>query len=195
MHKLNDENLLRSLAVEEKILDGEKRVHTFEGSTAYEFLKGKNLSDTEIIEYMNYLITNHIIVRGIKMDKKNCVATISKKFKKENMYIWVEKQKSHLNLLLSIILILVTLFIVMYQVWPQSLRKGAAFILFPTMGFLGFIGCLGVIRLIIFGITFFTNPPGIWLFPNLFADVGFIDSFIPVWEYSGIDTKPKNKEE
>jgi translocation protein SEC62 len=31
------------------------------------------------------------------------------------------------------------------------------------------------------------TKPGVWLFPNLFADVGFIDSFIPVWGWHGVD--------
>lgn len=50
------------------------------------------------------------------------------------------------------------------------------------------------------------TKPGIWLFPNLFADVGVIDSFIPMyykfilfsffysWGWSGIDYEKQHHE-
>ena len=38
-------------------------------------------------------------------------------------------------------------------------------------------------RLILFLVTMFTNPPGLWLYPNLFEDVGFFDSFKPLWAW------------
>lgn len=33
----------------------------------------------------------------------------------------------------------------------------------------------------LFVVTVFAVPPGLWLFPNLFEDVGVIDSFKPLW--------------
>lgn len=32
----------------------------------------------------------------------------------------------------------------------------------------------------------FTVPPGLWLYPNLFEDVGFFDSFRPVWGWQEV---------
>lgn len=34
--------------------------------------------------------------------------------------------------------------------------------------------------------TVFTVPPGLWLYPNLFEDVGFFDSFRPVWGWQEV---------
>ncbi|KAF9326081.1 Translocation protein S62 [Podila minutissima] len=40
----------------------------------------------------------------------------------------------------------------------------------------------GLLLLIVLaGVMFPLWPPGIWIFPNLFEDVGFVDSFIPLW--------------
>jgi len=36
----------------------------------------------------------------------------------------------------------------------------------------------------------FAVPPGIWLFPNLFEDVGFFESFVPLWAWQKV---PKGK--
>jgi translocation protein SEC62 len=64
------------------------------------------------------------------------------------------------------------------------------------VGFIGFLIVLAIIRLIVFAITVFTHKPGIWLFPNLFEDVGFFESFVPVWAWhkpSSEDDDPKLK--
>jgi translocation protein SEC62 len=51
------------------------------------------------------------------------------------------------------------------------------------LGFVGFIMGLGVIRAVLWLVLKLTIGRGGWLFPNLFADCGFIESFIPVWAY------------
>ena len=45
---------------------------------------------------------------------------------------------------------------------------------------------MAIVRLIIFMITIFAVPPGLWLYPNLFEDVGFFDSFRPVWAWQEV---------
>ena len=58
-----------------------------------------------------------------------------------------------------------------------------------SMGFLGLIGlffAMAIFRLILFCATVFTVPPGLWLYPNLFEDVGFFDSFRPVWGWQEV---------
>jgi len=48
------------------------------------------------------------------------------------------------------------------------------------------------VRLIFYIITVVVTPPGIWIFPQLFADVGFVDSFIPFYEWD-LPKKKKGK--
>ncbi|KAF2668690.1 translocation protein [Microthyrium microscopicum] len=84
-------------------------------------------------------------------------------------------------------LVLVLIF-VLFPLWPLKLRQGAWYL---SMGFFGLIVAffgMAIVRLILFCITMFTHPPGLWLYPNLFEDVGFFDSFRPVWAWQ-VDAK------
>ena len=78
--------------------------------------------------------------------------------------------------------------------WPSNLKFLASYASYLCGAFIAFLLLLGVIRLIIFSITYFTHSPGIWLFPNLFADCGFVDSFIPLWCYHGENVKKEKFE-
>jgi translocation protein SEC62 len=55
------------------------------------------------------------------------------------------------------------------------------------------IAVIAVVRLILFVITMFAVPPGIWLFPNLFEDVGFFESFVPLWGWQKVPKGKKKK--
>lgn len=83
----------------------------------------------------------------------------------------------------------------MFQMWPSKLRFLASYFSYACGGFIAFLLVLGVLRLIIFSVTYFTHSPGIWLFPNLFAECGFIDSFKPLWAYHGVVTLNKEKDD
>ena len=60
-----------------------------------------------------------------------------------------------------------------------------------ALGLLGLFFLMAIFRLILFCITYFALSPGLWLYPNLFEDVGFFDSFRPVWAWHKVwDLKP-----
>lgn len=68
------------------------------------------------------------------------------------------------------------------------------------MGMLGLLGlffAMAIFRLILFLITMFVAAPGFWLYPNLFEDVGFFDSFKPLWAWheDELTIKKRKKEE
>lgn len=78
--------------------------------------------------------------------------------------------------------------VVMFPLWPVTLRIGVWYL---SMGFLGLLGlffAMAIFRLIMFCATVFTVPPGLWLYPNLFEDVGFFDSFRPVWGWQEVSS-------
>jgi translocation protein SEC62 len=54
------------------------------------------------------------------------------------------------------------------------------------LGLIGLFFAMSIFRLILFAITMFAIPPGLWLYPNLFEDVGFFDSFRPVWGWQEV---------
>ncbi len=63
------------------------------------------------------------------------------------------------------------------------MRLGVYYLSLMAMGLLGALMGLGVIRWILWFLLTLVLGRGGWLFPNLFADVGILDSFKPLWEW------------
>ena len=76
--------------------------------------------------------------------------------------------------------------IVMFPLWPIKLRIGVWYLSMGMLGLIGLFFLMAIFRLILFVATVFTVPPGLWLYPNLFEDVGFFDSFRPVWGWQEV---------
>ncbi|KAG5360116.1 Translocation protein [Yarrowia sp. B02] len=74
---------------------------------------------------------------------------------------------------------------VLFPLWPIFLRQGVWYLSVGMLGLIGVFFGIALVRLVIFVLTWPTVKPGIWIFPNLFADVGFVDSFIPLWAWHG----------
>ncbi|KAJ6177709.1 Translocation protein Sec62 ascomycota [Penicillium mononematosum] len=81
--------------------------------------------------------------------------------------------------------------VVLFPLWPMFMRQGVWYLSVGMMGLLGLFFAMAIFRLILFCVTVFTVPPGLWLFPNLFEDVGFFDSFKPLWGWQ--ETKKSKK--
>jgi len=79
---------------------------------------------------------------------------------------------------------------VMFPLWPPIMRLGVYYLSLVFLGLIGLLIALAIVRLIFYVITVVVASPGIWLFPKLFADVGFVESFIPAWDW---DLPPKKK--
>ncbi|GME71260.1 unnamed protein product [Ambrosiozyma monospora] len=73
---------------------------------------------------------------------------------------------------------------ILFPLWPFWMRKGVWYLSTGLLCLIGLFFALAIVRLIIYVCTLIFMPRQFWLFPNLFADVGFIDSFIPLygWE-------------
>lgn len=83
--------------------------------------------------------------------------------------------------------------IVMFPLWPMKMRLGVWYLSMGMLGLIGLFFAMAIFRLILFAITMFAVPPGLWLYPNLFEDVGFFDSFRPVWGWQEEKKKGKKK--
>lgn len=190
------EKILRRVKCEEMLLNHAKRVQAFKGQQVYDALKSENVDATEIYAILGEMIATNVIFRAnVSKEEgaKNCSVTLAKKFCTDDTYIWAKEPSKRLNVLISVLVLVVCLSLVMFQLWPQNLKRMASYAAYPVLGFVAAMVVLGILRLIMFGITFFTHSPGIWLFPNLFADVGFFESFVPVWQYHGVDTRMQTK--
>lgn len=80
----------------------------------------------------------------------------------------------------ALVLILAVVF---FPIWPLKLRIGVWYLSMGMLGLLGLFFTMAIFRLILFLITYFAVPPGLWLYPNLFEDVGFFESFVPLWAW------------
>ncbi|GAA5840747.1 hypothetical protein JCM11251_001689 [Rhodosporidiobolus azoricus] len=108
----------------------------------------------------------------------------------DEYYVWLLPADQTRQLLYAVGLVAVVLAGVMFPLWPVKMRIGVWYL---SMGVLGLIAAffgLAIVRLFLWLFTKVAVSPGIWLFPNLFADVGFVDSFIPLW---GWDVPPPKK--
>ncbi|KCZ74352.1 hypothetical protein H311_04684 [Anncaliia algerae PRA109] len=191
------ESLLRTVKIKEALLNGKKRVFVFTGADAIETLKSKySLNDIPFL--MNYLLQNDVIIKvKLSNDKEKlptCKLNLNGSFAVNETFIFIKGSSNIFNLLISIVVLGLALFLVMFQLWPSKLKYYASYTSYPIILFIAFLAILSVIRLVFFIITFFFNPPGIWIFPNLFADVGFFESFVPLWERDGVETKKRKDE-
>eukprot|EP00999_Lentomonas_sp_LEN2_P000359 NODE_1360_length_892_cov_63.002614_g1314_i0.p1 GENE.NODE_1360_length_892_cov_63.002614_g1314_i0~~NODE_1360_length_892_cov_63.002614_g1314_i0.p1 ORF type:complete len:254 (+),score=35.09 NODE_1360_length_892_cov_63.002614_g1314_i0:67-828(+) len=91
-------------------------------------------------------------------------------------------------------LILGVLLVVLYPVWPESLRAITWYPLSAAFSiFLAFLA-IYFFRFPFFALTYFLLKPGIWILPNIDDEkLGFIDSFKPLWDWHQPVTKEKTK--
>lgn len=98
-------------------------------------------------------------------------------------YVWLYEGPQWRNKLYAGAALFVILAVVFFPVWPYHLRLGVWYLSMAMLGVLGLFFAMSIFRLILFLATMFAAPPGLWLFPNLFEDVGFFDSFKPGWAW------------
>lgn len=101
-----------------------------------------------------------------------------------------------LTYLYSVLLFLVILIGVMYPLWPYNLRMGVYYLSMVAIGLLCLLFVTAILRLILFFVIQVSTGTRFWLFPNLFEDCGFFESFVPLYgfEVAG-STATNNKED
>ena len=107
-------------------------------------------------------------------------------------YVWLYDGPQWRMKLYAAGALLAIMTVVMFPLWPIKLRLGVWYL---SMGFLGLVGLffvMAIFRLILFCITVVSMPRGLWLYPNLFEDVGFFDSFRPIWAWQDVSIRPSD---
>ena len=195
-----------------KIFEGimaDKRVDVFKGTGAVKALlseqykKRKNCylvtCEGDAVQLLQKMMDCGLFIRSVSVNgTKFLQPDLSRKWSDEALYAWVLESSQFWTLLGALGLLLASFGIVMYPLWPASMRNLTWYVMMLLVAFLVFLIVISIIRLIVFGITFFTLSPGIWIFPNLYEDVSFIDSFIPLWDWhkvEGSDSKKSGKQD
>ena len=108
-------------------------------------------------------------------------------------YMWLYEGSQWKNKLYALGALVLVFAVVMFPLWPLVLRQGVWYLSMGMTGLLGLFFVMAIFRLILFIITMFAAPPGLWLYPNLFEDVGFFDSFKPLWAWHEVCTLPRSR--
>ncbi|RKP13833.1 translocation protein sec62 [Piptocephalis cylindrospora] len=107
----------------------------------------------------------------------------------DGYYVWIY-QGSQIGMRIASFGLVALVFAgVMFPLWPQFMREGAWYVSVAILGLLGALFGLAIIRLIIYVISLPILPVGFWLFPNLFADCGFFESFVPLYGWDESEKK------
>ena len=129
-------------------------------------------------------LTSIMNVKTLEMSQKQF-------FEQDGHYVWqwTSPRQQMMQYLISVGLVIGVLALVLFPLWPMSVRTGVWYLSMGGVGLIGLLFIIAIVRLFLFLITMLLPPtrPGLWLFPNLFADVGVVDSFIPLWGWHGID--------
>lgn len=105
-------------------------------------------------------------------------------------YVWLYEGPQWKQRALAAAVVAGIFAVVLFPLWPMVMRQGVWYLSVGMMGLLGLFFAMSIFRLILFCITVFAVPPGLWLFPNLFEDVGFFDSFKPLWGWQEVCIMP-----
>lgn len=113
--------------------------------------------------------------------------------KEEFYYVWLWEGSQVKRQIYAALALLVIFTIVLYPLWPLKMRQGVYYLSWGFLILLGLFFLMAIFRVILFCVTYFITPPGLWLFPNLWEDVSFLDSFKPVWAWHETAKKKKKK--
>jgi len=98
-------------------------------------------------------------------------------------YVWLWEGPQVMRKVYAALALVAIFALVCYPLWPAKLRQGGYYLSWGFLCFMGLFFAMAIFRVILFCVTYFVVPPGLWLFPNLWEDVSVIDSFKPVWAW------------
>ncbi|KAK3546526.1 hypothetical protein QTP70_026515 [Hemibagrus guttatus] len=131
---------------------------------------------------------------------------VKKKFKLEphedqlfldgnEVYVWIYDPVHFKTFAMGLVLVIAVIAATLFPLWPAEMRVGVYYLSVCAGCFVASILLLAVARCILFLIIWLVTGGRhhFWFLPNLTADVGFVDSFRPIYthEYKGPRTSGK----
>lgn len=101
-------------------------------------------------------------------------------------YVWLYEGSQWKQKVYALGALCAAISIVLFPLWPLVLRQGVWYLSMGCVGLLGLFLGLTVFRLVLYCLSVLVAPRGLWLYPNLLADVGVIDSFRPFWAWEEV---------
>lgn len=153
-------------------------------SPAYEKLKNvpKVTNEQEALTTLNAIIPFAFFLRvdrgqptgSSSSSPKQLSITQMQAMNSEDYYAWFYEGSQWTTYVGAAAMVAVMLAAVMFPLWPPTMRMGVSYLSFGVLGLIGLFFAIAIIRLIFYAITIIVVPPGIWIFPKLFADVGVV---------------------
>ncbi|XP_041037579.1 translocation protein SEC62 [Carcharodon carcharias] len=116
------------------------------------------------------------------------------------VYVWIYDPVHFKTFAMGLILVIAVIAATLFPLWPAEMRVGVYYLSVAAGCFVASILLLAVARCILFLLIWLLTGGRhhFWFLPNLTADVGFIDSFRPLYthEYKGpkLDSKKSGEE-
>ncbi|XP_046342686.2 translocation protein SEC62-like isoform X1 [Haliotis rufescens] len=117
----------------------------------------------------------------------------------DEVYVWIYDPVPLKTFLIGLLMVFGATALCLFPLWPEEVRIGVYYLSLAAAGFVGFILSLVVVRLILFCLVWVVSfgKHHFWFLPNLTEDVGFFDSFKPLYkhDYFGKESNPDKEEE
>lgn len=109
-------------------------------------------------------------------------------------YVWIYDPTPWYYYIAGGAIVLGIIAVCLFPLWPMEARQGVYYLSVAAAGFLVFIIVLAIIKYILFLICFLATAGRfkLWIFPNLTEDVGFLESFQPMYVYTYDKPKKDN---
>lgn len=127
-----------------------------------------------IIPYAFYLRVDRGQPSGSPSSPKLLQVNHMQLFQNAEYYAWFYEGSQWTTYVGGIAMVAVMLAGVMFPLWPPIMRLGVWYLSIGVLGLIGLFFAIAIVRLIFYIITVIVASPGIWIFPKLFADVGFV---------------------
>ncbi|XP_072428213.1 translocation protein SEC62 isoform X3 [Chiloscyllium punctatum] len=115
------------------------------------------------------------------------------------VYVWIYDPVHFKTFAMGLILVIAVIAATLFPLWPAEMRVGVYYLSVAAGCFVASILLLAVARCILFLLIWLLTGGRhhFWFLPNLTADVGFIDSFRPLYthEYKGPKSDSKKTDE
>lgn len=106
-------------------------------------------------------------------------------------YVWIYDPIPMHYWIFGALVVIGAIVICLFPLWPPQLRTGVYYLSMTAAGFLVFLLALVVIRFILFCFIWIGSggKHHFWFLPNLTEDVGFFDSFKPLYKVNSLMTQ------
>jgi len=132
------------------------------------------------LQYAFYLRVDRGAQTGSSTSPRHVTIVPQQQFTQDGYFVWLYEGSQWTTYAGGMLMVALMLAAVMFPLWPPVMRLGVWYLSIAMLGLLGAFFGLAIVRLMFYIITVVVASPGIWIFPQLFADVGVVSGTIPL---------------